>query len=144
MPKWLAQLILWLLTASAASLGLWATFAPRSFYDNFPGFQHWVVSDGPYNHHLVTDVGGLNLALAFVTAMAAVVLSRQLIVAASGAWLLYGIPHITYHLRHLDVLSGSDKVTSITSLAMGIAGPIVLLVWPVAHERARVREEVSG
>ena len=30
----------------------------------------WVAVDGPFNEHLVRDVGALNLALAFVAAMA--------------------------------------------------------------------------
>ena len=35
------------------------------FYDDFPGLgRSWVAADGPYNEHLVRDVGALNLALA--------------------------------------------------------------------------------
>jgi hypothetical protein len=57
----------------AVVFGAWAAFAPRSFYEDFPGFgQVWVRPDGPFNEHLVRDVGELNLALAFVT-LAAVV-----------------------------------------------------------------------
>ena len=41
--------------------------APKSFYEDFPGAGRvWVAVDGPYNEHLVRDVGSLNLALAFV------------------------------------------------------------------------------
>ena len=56
-------------------VGTWATFFPRSFYDDFPaGSGHaWVAADGPYNEHLVRDVGALNLALAAVAIAALVV-----------------------------------------------------------------------
>jgi hypothetical protein len=54
-------------------VGVWATFVPRSFYDDFPGFgRHWVQVDGPYNEHLVRDFGAVNLALAVVTITAAI------------------------------------------------------------------------
>ncbi len=50
-----------------AGVGAWAALAPRSFYDDFPGGgRHWVAVDGPFNEHLVRDVGTLNLALAAV------------------------------------------------------------------------------
>ena len=44
-------------------VGLQALFTPRSFYDDFPLGRGWVAMDGPYNQHLVRDVGSLNLAL---------------------------------------------------------------------------------
>jgi hypothetical protein len=60
-------------------IGLWAGFAPRGFYDDFPGAgRSWVAPDGPFNEHLVRDVGVLNLALAVVTIAAVVWLTRPL------------------------------------------------------------------
>ena len=76
-------------------VGAWATFAPRSFYDDFPGFgRHWVQVDGPYNQHLVRDFGALNLALAVVTIAAAITLSRPLVIAVAMAWPTWGVPHL--------------------------------------------------
>jgi hypothetical protein len=78
-------------------IGLWAQFAPRSFYDNYPGLgRAWVAVDGPYNEHLVRDVGGLNLGLAAVLIMALVTLSQTTIVAASLAR-CSGVPHPRPH-----------------------------------------------
>ena len=66
------RVLLIVLGAVALELGVWATFAPRSFYDDFPGLgRAWVAADGPYNEHLVRDFGGLNLALAVLTLVAA-------------------------------------------------------------------------
>ncbi len=99
-------------------VGAWATFAPRSFYDDFPGFgRHWVQVDGPYNQHLVRDFGALNLALAVVTIAAAITLSRPLVIAVAMAWLTWGVPHLVYHLRHLDVYSTSDQALNVVLLS---------------------------
>src|SRR5262245_66408643 len=118
------------LVVTALVVGLWAAFAPRSFYDDFPGGGHvWVAVDGPYNEHLVRDVGELNLALGAVTLVALVTMARAAAVAAALGWLVYQIPHLLYHVRHTDVFTDStDKVTSITSLALGVALPLIVLL----------------
>src|SRR3954462_13150523 len=99
------------LTFSGVLVGAWATFFPRSFYDDFPGAGRvWVAVDGPFNEHLVRDVGSLNLALAAVSLIGAITLSVWVVRAAAIGWLLYGVPHLVYHLRHLSVLDSADKV----------------------------------
>ena len=109
--------------------GLWAAFAPRGFYDDFPGGgRSWVSADGPYNEHLVRDFGALNLALAAVTIVALVTLARPAVVAAALAWLVFGVPHLVYHARHLDVYDTGDKVGTMAALALGVALPLVVLV----------------
>jgi hypothetical protein len=109
-------------------IGLWAQFAPRSFYDDFPGLgRAWVAVDGPYNEHLVRDVGGLNLALAAVLIAALVTLSRPLIIAGSIASLLYGVPHLVYHIAHAEDLATSDAVISLAGLALFAVIPIALI-----------------
>ena len=57
------RLLLWLLALGNLGVGIQAAFTPRSFYDDFPLGRGWVAMDGPYNQHLVRDVGSLNLAL---------------------------------------------------------------------------------
>jgi hypothetical protein len=109
--------------------GLWAALAPRSFYDDFPGGgRSWVAADGPYNEHLVRDVGALNLALAVVTVVALVTLGRDVVFAAALAWLVFQVPHLIYHARHVDVYDGSDKVATIASLVLAVVLPAVVLV----------------
>ncbi len=110
-------------------IGLWAQFAPRSFFDDFPGLgRAWVIVDGPYNEHLVRDVGGLNLALAAVIIAALITLSRPLIIAASIASLLYGVPHLVYHIAHADSLATSDAVISLGGLVLFAVIPVALIV----------------
>ena len=109
--------------------GAWATLSPRSFYDEFPGGgRTWVAADGPYNEHLVRDFGSLNLALAAVTLVALVTLGRAAVTAAALAWIVYGLPHLVYHARHLDVYGTSDQVLTILALVAAVALPAVVLV----------------
>jgi hypothetical protein len=117
------------LAVQGAVLGVWAGLAPRSFYDDFPGRgHHWVSVDGPYNEHLVRDVGWLNLALTVVTVWAIVTLARSLVLAALVAWLVADLPHLVYHIAHLDGLSTGEGSAEIISLALGPAIAAALLV----------------
>jgi hypothetical protein len=117
-------LVVW--AAVSVQLGLWATFAPRSFYDDYPGFgRHWVRVNGPYNEHFVRDFGALNLALAVVTIFALVTFARPLVIAVAVAWLAWDIPHLVYHLRHLDVYDTGDKVLNVSALA---ALPVLAII----------------
>jgi hypothetical protein len=116
--------------------GLWAAFAPRGFYDDFPGGgRSWVSADGPYNEHLVRDFGALNLALTAVTIVALVTLARPAVVAAALAWLVFGVLHLVYHARHLDVYDTGDKVSTMAALALGVALPLVVLVAVLPRRR---------
>ena len=125
----LARIVLAVLAVSGAIVGVWATLAPRSFYDDFPGGgRSWVAPDGPFNEHLVRDVGSLNLALTVLTVAAAILLVRSLVVVAALGWLAYGIPHLVYHLRHRDVYDTGDQVASLVSLALVPALAVVALV----------------
>jgi hypothetical protein len=119
MPERLLRILLVLLAVPGAIVGLWATFAPRSFYDDFPGGgRSWVSADGPFNEHLVRDVGSLYLAVTVITVAAAILLVRSLVVIAGLGWLVQGIPHLVYHLRHLDLYGTGDQVANVTGLAL--------------------------
>lgn len=144
MPRTVSRVILALLAASATLLGLWATFGPRQFYDDFPGgSRHWVAIDGPYNEHLVRDFGALNLALAFVLIVALVHMTPVLVRTAAIASLLFGVPHFVYHARHLDVFSSSDKVANMVALGLAIGGPVVLLLLDNALVRSNELQSTS-
>jgi hypothetical protein len=118
-----------ILTLVSAELGFWAAFAPRSFFDDYPGLgRHWVRVYGPYNEHLVRDFGALNLALAVVTVVALITLGRPLVIAVAIAWLAWGVPHLVYHLRHLDMLSTGDKVANVVGLVTVPVLAVVVLV----------------
>lgn len=112
----------------ALLLGVWAGFAPRSFYDNFPGLgMTWVSINGPYNEHLLRDVGALNLALAVVLIAAFIRLSSHLVTIAAGASLAWNVPHFTYHAFNTDGLGTTDIILNLSGLGMSTLYSIVLL-----------------
>lgn len=107
------------LAIGIAPLAFWATLAPSSFYDDFPGGgRHWVALDGPYNEHLVRDVGALSLALLIVAVWALVTLSRPLVQAVAAAFLANGVLHLGYHVANVDGYDTADQI--------GIVGGLVL------------------
>ncbi|MGH8983439.1 MAG: hypothetical protein ACRDY6_06130 [Acidimicrobiia bacterium] len=122
------RILLAFLALGNVQVGLWATFAPRSFYDDFPGGgRSWVAPDGPFNEHLVRDFGATNLSLGVLTIAALVWLTRGLVVTAGLAWIAYGVPHLVYHLRHLDVYETGDQVANGILLSLApVLGVVVV------------------
>ena len=111
-----------------ALIGFWATCAPRSFYSDFPGGgRHWISADGPFNEHLVRDVGELSLALLVVLGAAAVTMAIPLVRAALVAVIVNGGLHVVYHARHLDMFSSSDATAIMVSLGLAPLLAVVLL-----------------
>ncbi|MVM41325.1 hypothetical protein GO730_32620 [Spirosoma sp. HMF3257] len=109
--------------------GIWALFLPHSFYTSFPGLGRvWVAIDGPYNEHLIRDVGGFFLALAvlsFLTLLA----PRLVSVRATAICLLtFNLPHLLYHLAHLHMLPFIDQAGNVAALSAGVLLPILLLL----------------
>lgn len=120
------SVLLWLLAISFVVVGAWALFLPASFHADFPLDRAWVALDGPYNEHLVRDVGGLQLALAVVTGTA-VRWSRYTAVAAVAV-LLFAIPHLAYHAWHLEPFGPTDAIAQLVALAVQVLVPVRLLM----------------
>jgi nucleoside-diphosphate-sugar epimerase len=144
------RLLLWLLALGQIGVGVQALFFPRSFYDDFPFGRGWVAMDGPYNQHLVRDVGSLNLALVLLVFAALLIGTRTMARTAMVAWLVNAVPHFVYHLGHLSMdMSGSDKVGIVATLGFAALAPIVVLVWlrqdaaPIAVPPAAVARTVA-
>jgi hypothetical protein len=131
----LRRIALVVIAGGSLIVGVWAQGFPRSFYDDFPGLGRvWVAVDGPFNEHLVRDVGGLNLGLAFVAILALVTGSVLLARAAGGAALLYGVPHLLYHATHTDPYDTTDAVASLASLAVAALAAALALAPPTTEE----------
>lgn len=126
----LARAALVVLALSAASIGLTATLAPHTFYDDFPFLSHWVDLLPPYNEHLVTDVGGLYLGFTVLFAWAAWTLQPTLVRAACSAWLLSATLHLLFHATHLEGFGTADGVAEIASLAFLLVPPLIA-IWAV-------------
>lgn len=122
-------MLLIVMALAGGVVGLWAAVAPRSAYDDFPGAgRHWISLDGPFNEHLVRDVGTLNLALTAVVIAALLRPTRYLVQVAAGAVLINSLPHFLYHATHLDPYDSGDKIALVGSLLVAVIAPIALLV----------------
>ena len=103
---------------SLVGVGAWALFAPMSFQDDFPGLgRHWLPPLGPYNEHLITDVGATFLAISVLMFLAAIWLTTRLVQAALIVWLVYSVPHLYFHLNNLGVYDTSDQVANGVALS---------------------------
>ncbi|KQY59798.1 hypothetical protein ASD11_09720 [Aeromicrobium sp. Root495] len=131
MNTFLRRAVLVITAALGLYVGLWAAAAPRSFYDSFPGLGHlWVAVDGPYNEHLVRDVGSLYVALAAASLVAAACRRAEPGRVVGVAWLVFSVPHLGYHLAHLDGFDVVDAVGQVVSLSLTIVLVVPLLVPP--------------
>jgi hypothetical protein len=105
-------------------VGVWQYFFPRSFYDDFPT----VKLDPPFNQHLLSDVGGLNIALVGVLVFAVVYLERHLVLAALTGFALYSLTHFIFHVLHFEHFSLRDAVGVGTGLGLEAVLTIALLI----------------
>jgi hypothetical protein len=114
----------WFLTVVEVVVGLVATLAPRAFYDYVP----WVNLMPPYSEHLMRDYGAMNLALALVFVVAATTMERRLVRLALVAYLLFAIPHLVFHIMHLDNFTTVAAVGQTALLAVAVLLPVALLI----------------
>jgi len=109
--------------------GLWAVLDSSGWYEDFPGLgASWVAADGPYNAHLATDAGAGFLATGVVLLIAAAWGRRREATLALVTYLVFAVPHLTYHLRNsAPGLTDAENVQSVGSLVVGALFPLVLL-----------------
>lgn len=138
------QVVLGLSILLGLFVGGWAAFFPRAFYDDFPGATlAWVSVDGPYNEHLIRDVGALYLALAAAGLTAFALRDRNSSRVVGSAWLVFGVPHLYYHLQHLDLLDSTvEAVGLVVSLSVSLAFGIILLM-PYRTSAAAAGDKVT-
>jgi AhpD family alkylhydroperoxidase len=124
--------------------GVWATLAPRSFYDDFPlGVGGWVSALPAYNEHLMRDVGGLFLATGFILLAAAVRLDRRLVVIALVSYLLFAIPHAIFHFFNLEPYGTGDVIGNVVALTATVVLPLGVL-FLIRRDTAAPAEPGSG
>lgn len=108
-------------------IGFTALVVPHTFYTDFPFLAHWVERLPPYNEHLVTDVGGLYVGFAVITGIAAWRPERLLVVAACAGFLTVSVPHLLFHVTHLDGFGAVDGAFEIAALASLLIPPCLAL-----------------
>jgi hypothetical protein len=115
--------------------------APKQYFEHFPGAGHaWVAIDGPYNEHLMRDYGALNLALGAVALCAVIFMTRELILAAGIAIVVYTVPHVVYHFAHPSRIGDtSDQFGAIGGLLFnGVVG-LLLVIYAITLTSDRSR-----
>lgn len=133
MKRW-AVLVL---AVSAAVVGVWAAAFPLSFHTDFPApGRHWVSTLGPYNEHLVRDVGALYLALLVLSVWAWRRPTPEAMRVTGGAWIIFNSIHFLWHMLHLDMFPTIDRVGNAIALGGVLALSIVVLL-PERAERSR-------
>lgn len=116
------------LVAVSVFVGGWALFWPESFFSSFPGGgRAWTAGLGPYNEHLVRDVGAFNMLLAALFTWAAVTLDRRLTVAVCMTSLIFSVPHLIFHLFNLSSFSASDAIGQTVALSLAVVVPPVVV-----------------
>lgn len=111
-----------------ALVGLYALIAPHSFYGDFPaGTDGWVHVLGPYDAHLVTDVGAGLTALGVLLILAAVSLKRSATFGAMIAWLIFSLAHFTWHLFNLEPYGTGDAIANSLILGWAVVGGLLVL-----------------
>ena len=131
----IGRISLWLIVIFNLPVGLQAALAPRSFFDDFPLGRGWISADGAlYNEHLVRDVGVLYVALIIATAWT--LLRGGQLRALAVAWLVQGLLHVSFHIRHLHGFSTLEQFALVGSL---ITVPILasLALWANRGEVSR-------
>jgi hypothetical protein len=103
-----------LLTLIEAVQGAWQYFAPRSFFLDVPT----VAADPPFNEHLMSDIGGLGLAMAVLLGASAWFAERTLVRVALTAFIVYSVSHLLFHATHPAGLTAAGAVLLFTGLAL--------------------------
>lgn len=136
------DVVLAVLTLQWGSTGLWALLAPQAFYDSFPGGgRTWISVDGPYNEHLIRDVGALFVALAVLSAYALWQRTPAVVRAAGLAVAVFSVPHVLYHLANTGDLDTTDAVLNVGGLVIVLTLAVALVVSPgPVRDRSRSQD----
>lgn len=108
--------------------GVWQYFAPRSFYLHVPTLD----ADPPFNEHLMSDIGGLSLAMAVLLGASAWFGDRILARVALAAYLVYSVSHLLFHATHPEGMTPGGAALLFTSLSLLPAlalGLLALTTW---------------
>jgi hypothetical protein len=118
---------IWFLTLVELIVGAGATLTPRVFYDHVP----WVDLAPPYAEHLLRDYGAMNLALGLVFMVAATTMDRLMVRTALGAYVVFAIPHLLFHVTHHQHYTTTATIGETTALIIAVLLPIALFGFSV-------------
>lgn len=119
-----ARLLLTVLSIINLAIGAYATIAPHSFYRHVLGVDLM----GPYDEHLLSDVGGFYLGFGLLFAWAARTLARELVRASAAAFTLTQALHLAYHALHLEHFTAAQAAAQTVGLGVFLALPTAILI----------------
>ncbi len=127
-PTWLRWAAA-LLALPQAVTGAWAAFAPRHWYDTFPGFGPLLVAaEPPYNAHLATDAGAGFLATGMMLLVAAATGGWAHLRLALTGFLVFAAAHLLFHAANpAPGLSDAENAVNVAVLTAATAFPALLL-----------------
>lgn len=137
LPLWV-RLNLGYLVVSNVFPGVWAAFWPQAFYASFPHFGlglRWVATDGPYNEHLIRDVGAFFLSVSVLPLLA--LLRPRLVAVHAVPWclLLFNGLHLAYHVSHWHMVTPVNRYTSISALLGSLVLTVTLWLAPPTSDQ---------
>ena len=110
-------------------VGLWALFAPQSWYDDFPAVgQGWVAAFGPFNEHFIQDIGDAYLGFGVLLLFAALRPSYSLVLGALVGFLVFTVPHFLVHIFVRESLSTSGYIGTLAPQAFAIGVSVWLIL----------------
>lgn len=124
----MVRICLGVLALSALSIGIPASFAPETFYTDYPFYTALVKLLPPYNEHLITDVGGLYLGFSLMLVWATIKPSRQLVVPLCWGWIIAQALHFAFHIGHLTGFTTSQAVGQTIGLGLYVLIALVPIV----------------
>lgn len=132
------RVLLGFLTVVGAVTGGWAYFAPRLWFDTFPGLgMSWLPQLGPYNEHFVRDVGAFFLGLAVLSVLTFVYVANTTLVRVSAsAWSVFNLLHLVLHLQMLHHYSPRDQVLNVVTLSTLLLASLALFIPARRADRA--------
>lgn len=124
---------------TSAYAGVFAYFATESFHADFPGLGlRWLPQLGPYNEHLIKDVGAFYLAITVLSFVALANVRKPGVVPMAGATLLvFNVLHFVYHLTMLHMYEPRDQWLNAVLLGLLVVLSIILVIPSGMVERRR-------
>ncbi|GLY07121.1 hypothetical protein [Actinoplanes sp. NBRC 101535] len=117
-----------LLAVTAAVVGVWAAAFPVSFHTDFPiAGRGWVSALGPYNEHLIRDVGAHYLGLLVLSVWTLRRPTPAALAVTGGAWTAFNSVHFLWHALHLGVFPVADRIGNMVALGAVLIASLLLL-----------------
>jgi hypothetical protein len=110
------------------AVGAWAELAPHRWYRTFPGAgHHWVSAVGPYDEHLVRDVGAALLAIGLLMLWTALEPRTPVLRPAMASVLVFALLHFAYHAAAWEHMGVGDNIANLAVLSLVVLVPGALL-----------------